>query len=172
MKTKLFNVVILFLAIFVGLSSCKKGDNEEAAEAAETAKSGQLTCKIDGKVYTHNGSGYVLADNHSAVKAENGTEQFTVNFYGMSEGDYTVSNGDKINGNATLQYFTGDMSDRIIYTAKSGTMKITKFTKTGGFKVSGTFSGKFEKFVNKTSTGIMVDVTGGSFTDIILFDVR
>jgi len=171
MKTKPFNITILFLVIFVGLSSCKKNDNGEAEEVAGIAKSGQLTCKIDGKVYAHNGSGYVLKDNHSAVKAEKDTEQVTVNFYGMHEGDYVVSDGAEIDGNAKLQYFTGGSGqDRIIYTAKSGKLKITKYT--GDFKVSGTFSGKFEKYVANKPTGVTIDVTDGSFTDIILFDVR
>lgn len=177
MKTKLFKITTLFLVIFVGLSSCKKEDNGKAEEVAEIAKSGQLTCKINGKVYAHNGGGYVLKDNHSFVKAEKGTEQVSVNFYGMREGDYVVSDDNaETAGNASLQYYTGGSGpDRVIYKAKSGKLKITKYEKTGGFKVSGTFSGKFEKYVGNTGqtpTGEMIDVTDGSFTDIALWDQR
>ena len=156
---------------FVLISSCKKEDDVIEDELIAVAKAGQLTCKIDGKIYTHNGSGYVIDDNHSTVKAENGSEQFSINFYGMNEGDYTISDGAKATGNVKLQYFSGE--DKVVYTVKSGTFNITKYQKTGGFKASGTFSGKFEKFINNTQpTGTTIEVTDGSFTDITLFDVR
>ncbi|MBD3749337.1 MAG: hypothetical protein IE931_07570 [Sphingobacteriales bacterium] len=167
MKTYQFKSPILLIVLgFVLLTSCKKND-----EANSAAKAGELSCKIDGKVYNPAGSGYILADDHTAVKAENGAEQFSINFYGISEGDYTISDGAKASGNAKLQYFTGE--DKVIYTAKSGTFKVTKYQKTGSFKVSGIFSGKFEKYINNNEpTGIIIEVSDGIFTDIKLSDVR
>lgn len=162
---------IALILVGVLLFSCEK-KNEPEPPQATVAISGQLTCKIDGKLYTHKGSGYVLASAHSFVKAENGAEQFSVDFFGMRDGDYTISSTDKTAGNAKLSYYPGGPG-KIVYIAKSGAFKVTKYQTTGGFKVSGTFSGKFEKFTNNTEpTGIMIDVVDGSFTDITLFDVR
>jgi hypothetical protein len=160
--------ILLFTLLFI---SCKK--NKDVADpTTPTAKTGQVTCKIDGKLYTHNGSGYVLGNTHSFVKAENGAEQFSIDFFGMRDGDYTISGTDKTAGKAKLSYYP-DAVSKTVYIAQSGSFKITKYQTTGGFKASGTFSGKFEKFTNNTvPTGIMIDVVDGSFTDIILFDVR
>ena len=162
---------IAFLLVGLLLFSCEKKKDEEAPQAT-TATSGQLTCKIDGKLYTHKGSGYVLTSAHSFVKAENGAEQFSIDFFGMREGDYTISGTDKTAGKAKLSYYP-DGTSKIVYIAQSGSFKVTKYQTTGGFKASGTFSGKFEKFTNNTvPTGIVIDVVDGSFTDIILTDAR
>ncbi len=167
----IYSITILLVSIL--MFSCEKDKVEEDPQpTAATAKTGQLTCKIDGKVYTHNGSGYVLTSAHSFVKAENGAEQFSIDFFGMRDGDYTISSTDRTAGKAKLYYYP-DGASKIVYVAQSGTFKVTKYQTTGGFKVSGTFSGKFEKFTNNTvPTGIMIDVVDGSFTDITLFDVR
>ena len=100
------------LLICTLLLSCEKSKSSED-ELTASAKSGQLTCKIDGKLYAHNGTGYVLGSDHSFVKAENGAEQFSIDFYGMAEGDYTVSGGAKVKGNAKLYYYPGG-ADKVV----------------------------------------------------------
>lgn len=171
MKTQNFiSTGFTMLLICTLLFSCEKKDSGED-ELIATAKSGQLSCKIDGKVYSHNGSGYVLGNDHSFVKAENGGEQFSIDFYGMAEGDYKVSDGAKANGNAKLYYYPG--ADKVVYISKSGLFKVSKYQTTGGFKASGTFSGKFEKYINNNEpTGTIIEVVDGSFTDITLIDAR
>lgn len=162
---------LAILMISTLLFSCDKA-KDVVEELTAIAKSGQLTCKIDGKLYAHNGSGYLLGSDHSFVKAENGAEQFSIDFYGTAEGDYTVSPGAKVKGNAKLSYYPGN-ADKVVYIAKSGLFKVSKYQTTGGNKASGTFSGKFEKYINNTEpTGIMIEVTNGSFTDIVLSDAR
>lgn len=162
---------IAMLLICTLMLACEKNKSGED-EIAVAAKSGQLTCKIDGKVYAHNGSGYVLANMHSFVKAENGAEQFSIDFYGMAEGEYKVSDGAKADGNAKLYYYPVG-ADKVVYISKSGLFKVSKYQKTGGFKASGTFSGKFEKYINNNQpTGTIIEVTDGSFTDITLIDAR
>lgn len=132
----------------------------------------KIICKIDGKAYAQNGSGYVLADNFSFVKAENGTEQLSIDFYGMREGDYTITgNNAKTVGNAKVYYY-GDKTSKVTYVSKSGTFKVTKYQLTGGFKALGTFSVTLEKFNDKVATGETIQLTEDSFTDIILINAR
>lgn len=140
-KQNFMTIGIAMLLISTLILSCEK-TKSEGEDLVATAKSGQLTCNIDGKVYAHNGSGYVLANKHSFVKAEKAGEQFSIDFYGMAEGEYKVSDGAKADGNAKLSYYPGG-ADKVVYIAKSGSFKVSKYQTTGGFKASGTFSGKF-----------------------------
>jgi len=66
MKTKLFNLTILFLAIAIGLSSCKKDDNTNE----DNSNSGDFyfNVKIDGKDYPSD-----IGDGKTAVKSHSGT---------------------------------------------------------------------------------------------------
>jgi len=170
-KQNFITTSIAMLLICTLMLSCEKNKSEDE-ELVATAKSGQLTCNISGKVYAHNGSGYVLASKHSFIKAENAGEQFSIDFYGMEEGEYKVSDGAKADGNAKLYYYPGG-ADKVVYIAKSGSFKVSKYQTAGGFKASGTFSGKFEKYINNNQpTGTIIEVTDGSFTDIILKDAR
>lgn len=171
-KQILLRSIITMFIICMTTTSCAEDDiveiiEEEIAEA----EPGQLTCKIDGNVFTNGSTGYVMDDNHSFVKAENGEEQLSIDFYGMYEGEYTVS-GEELDGNAKLYFYPAD-EENTVYVSQSGLFTITNYQTIGGFKVSGTFSGTFEKFINiDEPTGIMIEVTNGSFTDVTLFDVR
>lgn len=66
MKTKLFKISILFLAIFVGLSSCKK---DEKAIDDKNDTDFYFTAKIDGKSFTGDLS---KTEKFKATKAAHG----------------------------------------------------------------------------------------------------
>lgn len=162
--------MLMLLLTGMVLFGCKKDSDPEVETSA--AQSGKVVCEIDGKAYSHYGSGYVLGDNFSFVKAENGTEQLSIDFYGMRDGEYIITGDDaKTVGNAKI-YFFADQSTKVTYVSKSGTFKVTKYQLTGGFKVSGTFSATLEKFNDKKPTGETIEIKNGSFTDIVLMNAR
>lgn len=161
-------LLVLIIAGFA-LAGCQK---DEAAEVeSSTAVSGKIVCEIDGKAYAHAGSGYVFENNYSFVKAENGSQQLSIDFYGMREGDYIVANAPKTVGNAKITYYP-DQATKITYVSKSGTFKITQYPAKALFKVSGTFSAIMEKFNNNVSTGETIEIKNGSFKDLVLIDSR
>lgn len=162
--------VLMLLCACIAMFGCKKDSDPEVETSL--VQSGKVVCEIDGKAYAHNGSGYVLGDNFSFVKAENGSEQLSIDFYGMREGDYEITGNDAKTVGNTKIYFFADNTSKIIYVSKSGSFKVTKYQLTGGFKVSGTFSATMEKFKDKTPTGETIEIKNGSFTDITLFEGR
>lgn len=167
-------VLILLLAGSF-LFACKKKDpaNEDPASTTPIAKSGEITYKLNGTVVTKNGAGYVLGDDWSLVKWENGGEQLSMDFYGMATGTYNVSNAAKLAGNAKIYFYPqNSATTKTVWISKTGTFKVSDYQKTGGFKASGTFSATLEKYVNNVVTTEKMEINDGSFKDIMLVDAR
>ncbi|MBC7914616.1 MAG: hypothetical protein H7Y07_10910 [Pyrinomonadaceae bacterium] len=166
------NLFTLLLASSLFLS-CASNKEDDPEPEVNTATSGKITYKVDGKSVTYNGSGYLMGNDYSFIKWENVKEQLSIDFYGMDAKSYTVTNAAKASGNAKIYYYPDIIGNsNLMYISKSGTFTVTSYSKTSGFMASGTFSATLEKSLNGTFTGEKIEITEGSFKDIVLADIR
>lgn len=154
--------------------ACKKDSPEpEEEKKAAVATSGKIVYKLDGKDVSYDGSGYILGQDYSFIKWENTKEQLSIDFYGLEAGDYVVKNAARLKGNAKIYYYPDNSpTNKIVWISKTGTFKVTEYQTTGGFKVSGSFSATLEKYNDNVLTGDRMEITAGTFKDIILKDAR
>lgn len=168
--TMKFSKILALCAITITLmASCSKGnDAVPEIKKGNVAASGKISYKLAGAQVTQDGTGYVLATNHSFIKWESGAQQLSIDFFSMAAGTFTIATGTaNAAGTAKITWYPDATTTN--WVARTGTFVVSAYS---GLKVSGTFTASLEKSVNGTFTGEKMEITEGSFTDVVLRDVR
>lgn len=169
---------VLFMALTLTLGACKK--KEDPAPSTPAAKTGILTCKVDGKSWESNtasqsvifggdtmpGIGAYLEGDTLTMLAFRvaGTDTSMVAMSAVLSssrlGSYTLNSEDE-----NIFYFSSinplSMFATVLGYTPSSTLTITKYDAT-----SKKFSGKFTCTMTSNSGGADIKVTDGEFTDV------
>lgn len=162
-------MAIAITGLAMALHSCKKNEKTPTTTTPTTTncQDGDICFKLDGTAISKAGGGYYFADTFLFVKYEDGAKQLSIDVFGNTSGNYTLSDK-RAKGNARVYWFP-DGSGKM-YMASAGSLNVSAYS-AADMKITGTFSGTLynydsntEKFINTDS----VKITEGSFTKITL----
>lgn len=173
---------VAVLSVMLFLSSCKKKTDEVTPTPTPTAKTGIVTCKINGVAWESDArtqNTFFIDTIVPSVNAAVDGDTLTMMAFKTKPGDSTMVMMNVLLTPSRLGTYTMSSSDYNIYYlpstnimslftilfsySASSSMTITKFD-AANHKISGTFS----TTMTPTSSGTTYTVTEGSFTDVYL----
>lgn len=165
-------ISLLFITTIIAVitfNSCKKEEKTPATTTPTNTgcQDGYVCFKLDGTSISKAGGGYVFADTFLFVKYEEGAKQLSIDIFGNTTGNYSISDVRK-KGNARVYWFP-DNTDKM-YMSSKGSFNVSDYNATD-MKVTGTFSGTLYKYDNNNNTFTMTDsvvISDGYFTKVLL----
>lgn len=170
MKSKHLTVLLSTLFLTIGVYSCSKDDKTTTPTPTPTpsaCKDGDICFTLNSTAISKAAGGYAFADTFLFVKYEEGAKQLSIDIFGNTAGNYTISDVRK-KGNGRIYYFPDNSNTQ--YMASKGSMNISAYDATTR-KLTGTFSGTLYKYDNNNSTFTYTDsmvITNGTFTNVTL----
>lgn len=161
----LFTVIIIAAVTF---NSCKKEEKTPTTNTPTNTgcQDGYVCFKLDGTSISKAGGGYFFADTFLFVKYEEGAKQLSIDIFGNTAGNYTISDVRK-KGNARVYWFPDNNQ---MYMSSKGSFSVSEYN-AADMKITGTFSGTLHKYDSNTNTFTMTDsvvITDGYFTKVLL----
>jgi hypothetical protein len=170
MKSKHLTLLLTALFLIIGIYSCSKDTTTPTTPTNPTTpacKDGDICFTLNSTAISKAAGGYAFADTFLFVKYEEGSKQLSIDIFGNTPGNYTISDVRK-KGNGRIYYFPDNTNTQ--YMASKGSLNISAYDATTRV-LTGTFSGTLYKYDNNSSTFNYSDsvvITNGTFTKVTL----